>query len=214
MSISSVVPRHKQKLITEDTIAIRLMREKRKYSRVQAGLLLGISPKNLEAIENGRVQLTEARVEQFCSAYQFSCAEYEKIRSGKIDEVMVVKAEARAKVIEHNQLRRSYRKEINKKVLAITSLRKISGHTQYSAAAVCGYARAQFGHIENGRIELSERRVRHIVERLGFRMSDFQKEMKAEMTTAEMREECLKLIERLFADKLQTILGLLRTFNK
>lgn len=130
---SNLVPRHKQKIITEDTVAIRKMRELRKYSRAHAGVLLQLSAKQIEAIENGRVQLTPERIVQFRRAYSFSESEHKRILSGKASTLSDLETKQKPKIIEHKSLRRSYRRNITKEVKAIISLRKRKGLTQYEA---------------------------------------------------------------------------------
>ena len=121
----NLVPRHKQKLITDDTIAIRKLRELRRYSRTQAGILLGLSGKQVEAIENGRVQLTDVRIDDFCAAYKVARSQYESIKSGKLDTLEAVqKVEQTPKIIENKSLRRSYKKLVTRKVRAIISSRQ------------------------------------------------------------------------------------------
>lgn len=209
-----LIPRHQQKIITNDTVAIRKMRELRQYSRAQAGMLLNISAKQIEAIENGRVQLTDDRIDEFCSVYKVSKAQYECIKMGKLNTLEEVrKAESAPKIIEHKSLRRSYKKIINRKVRAIISLRQLAGHTQYEASFKCGYAKCQFGQIENGRIELSEKRTRHIVARLGFTMEDFQRELQGDKTSYEMRTECATIVNTLKIEQLQTIFPLLKSLE-
>ena len=203
-----------QKIITDDTITIRKVRELRRYTRTQAGMLLSLSAKQIEAIENGRVQLTDARIDDFCAAYKLSRSQYEKVKTGKADAPDSTEKVAPApKIIEHKSLRRSYKKIVNRKVRAISSLRQLAGLSQDNASFKCGYARCQFGQIENGRVELSEKRIRHIVSRLGFTMKDFERELSGDKTSYEMRDECASILTRLTVEQLQTIFPLLKSME-
>ena len=210
----NVIPRHQQKIMTDDTIAIRKLREIRRLTRAQAGIRMTLSSKQIEAIENGRVQLTEARIDDFCAAYSVSRTTYELIKSGKASGLPDAKAnEPKLKIIEHKNLRRNYKKLIDRRVRAIISLRHLSGLSQNNASYKCGYARCQFGQVENGRIEISEKRIRHIVSRLGFTMDDYQRELAGEKTSYEMREECEVILKGLSIEQLQTIHPLLKSLE-
>jgi transcriptional regulator with XRE-family HTH domain len=209
-----LVPRHQRKFITDDTITVRKVRELRGYSRTQAGLLLDVSSKQIEAIENGRVQLTDERIAHICAAYNLSTTRYADIKAGKITTRDHSDMSPRPKIIEHKKLRRSYRKVVDGKVRAIISLRHLAGLTQYEATFRCGYAKCQFGQIENGRVELSEKRIRHIVACLGFTSDDFQREARAgEKTTYELRSECLASINVLGIEQLRSVSSLLQTLR-
>ena len=168
----------------------------------------------IEAIENGRVQLTDARIDDFCAAYKLSRSQYEKIKAGKVDALNTTeKAAPPLKIIEHKNLRRSYKKIVDRKVRAIISLRHLAGISQENASFKCGYARCQFGQIENGRVELSEKRVRHIISRLGFTMEHLQRELSGDKTSFEMRDECATILTRLTVEQLQTIFPLLKSMD-
>lgn len=209
-----LVPRHKQTIITDDTIAIRKMRELRQYTRTHAGILLTLSGKQIEAIENGRVQLTDSRIDDFCSAYKVSRVQYESIKSGKQQSLLDPhKSEQSPKIIDNKLLRRSYKKVVDRKVRAIISLRHLAGLTQDGASFKCGYARCQFGQIENGRVELSEKRIRHIVCRLGFTVGDYQRELNGDQTSYEMRDECASILKGLMFEQLQSIFPLLKSLD-
>ncbi len=83
-----------------------------------------------------------------------------------------------------NSDRRSYQKIVTKECKVLRSLRRIKKISQDQASAMCGYSRPTIGHIENGRIELSEERLRHIVKSYGYKYSDFE----GSMAKAELRD--------------------------
>ena len=137
--IQNIVPRHPQKNITDDTITIRKVRELRSYTRTQVGLLLSLSGKQIEAIENGRVQLTDARIDEFCAAFKISRSQYEKIKSGKIDlRGSNEKVAPIIRIIEHKNLRRSYKKVVDRRTRAIASLRHLTGLARTPSALHAG----------------------------------------------------------------------------
>ena len=72
------------------------------------------------------------------------------------------------KTVLGNSDRRSYQKKITKECRILRSMRRMRKFSQDKASKICGYSRATIGHIENGRIELSEARIRFIVESYGY----------------------------------------------
>lgn len=201
-----------QKTITVETIAIKKMRELKGLSRKEAGALLGVSYKQIEKTENGRVHLSQERIAQFIKSYGYTFSDFELICEGKADlveEKIVTNSPQKKKQI----IRRIYKKIITKEVLALISLRKKKDVSQYEASSLCGYSKTAIGHIEHGRIELRRSRIEHIVESYGFTMEDFEKEVKSELRYNELLESCLYLIKRLDDNRLLTVHQLLKSFS-
>lgn len=115
------------------------------------------------------------------------------------------------KIVFSNQERRSYKKLITKEVRVLKILRQMKNLTQDQASAVCGYSRPSIGHIENGRIELDEDRIQHIVSSYGHTISEFHRFMKEKVLRDEIMDECYSKMVSLPEDKLRLIQSLLRT---
>lgn len=88
-------------------------------------------------------------------------------------------------------------------------LRQMKNLSQDQASSVCGYSRPSIGHIENGRIELDQERIRHIVESYGHRVSDFERLMKEEIIRDEVLEDIADKIRELSEDKLKLVNSLI-----
>ena len=208
------VPRYKQKLITVETVALRKARELKALSRKQASVLLGISFKQIEQVENGRVELTKQRLDKYLLAYGISHKDFEIICSGKVEQLSRTNSFKKKKVLDNNDLRRSYKKIINKEVKVLTTMRRLQKLTQYRASYICGYPKCTIGHIENGRIELPRARIEHIVTCYGYTLKEFNVMKKSEKLKDELMDECTFIIENLDDIKLQAVQGLLKSFTK
>src|SRR5690606_24785601 len=106
----------------------------------------------------------------------------------------------------------SYKKIITKEVRVLTLLRKMKNLTQDEASAVCGYSRPTMGHIENGRIEIPQSRVMHIVTSYGYEFSKFEELMREEVLRDEIIDSCMKKLISLSEDKLKLVQSVLANF--
>ena len=84
--------------------------------------------------------------------------------------------------------------------------------SQDQASSLCGYSRPSIGHIENGRIEVDQDRIGHIVSSYGFELSEFRRLMDEEVLRDEVLDKCLSKMMGLSEEKLKLIQGLLQTF--
>ena len=200
-----------KKELTGDHIAIRKMREIRGFDRKTAALIFECSPKTIEKIENGRKHVTYDLKTKYSTGYGFTSAEYDAIKCGQYATDLAVGKRRKVKVLDDNRLRRSYKKVVSKEVLAIKTLRQRAGLSQYKASRKCGYTKCTFGHIEQGRIELPVKRIRHIVETLGFKMKDFDEQMISSIHRSEIIKNCSNLILKLDDTKLMTVETLLKS---
>ncbi|MBT3979731.1 MAG: transcriptional regulator [Bacteriovoracaceae bacterium] len=205
--------RSQKKVITNEVTALKKMRELRGLSRKDAAPLVGVTFKLIEQLENGRVELTKRKIVQYCSAYGFSQKQYRDICEGKIGKIQKEICKVRTKIIEKNALRRSYKKIFTKEAKVLQVLRRIKKLTQDKASSYCGYSRATIGHIENGRIELSLVRIRHIVGSYGFTMKDFEYHIKSDVFVTDIQDDCISIIKNLSEEKLKAVYPLLSTFK-
>jgi transcriptional regulator with XRE-family HTH domain len=77
--------------------------------------------------------------------------------------------------------------------------------SQDEASLRCGYTRAIFGQIENGRINIPQARIEHMVKSLGYTMQDFNTLMKAEVLRDEIIADCSVLLHKLDDQKLASV---------
>ncbi|MCP3930842.1 MAG: helix-turn-helix transcriptional regulator [Bacteroidetes bacterium] len=195
-----------------EALSLKKLREIKGLNRKEAGVLLGVSFKTIEKFENGRTTLTRSKIDEILSGYGFSYDDFDNCCKGKSDKV-VSKFVTIPKVIENNNLRRSYKKEITKEAEVLKVIRKLKGFTQYKASFLCGYHKTAIGHIENGRIEIPKSRISHILNAYGSSMDEFDYHMNSEVFVTEIQDDCISIIKNLTEEKLKAVYPLLQTFK-
>ncbi len=187
--------------------ALRRSREQLKVTKVELARKLNVSVKTIDRIENGDGTLTEEKIKSVLSALGISTEEFLRAKKGR--ELSPLKRE---RLVTENALRRSYKKIITKEVQVLKTLRKMKSISQDQASSLCGYSRPSIGHIENGRIEVDQDRIGHIVSSYGFEMNEFHRLMGEEVLRDEVLETCYKKMVSLPESKLRLIQSLLQTF--
>lgn len=201
----------KQKRITFDHQAIRELRLSQNLTLTTAGEKIELSRKAVSAIENGRVYLGRDRIEQIVKAYGLTYFDFVTVRKKIEKESKKRKGRVIIRKVLSNSDRRSYQKIITKEVRVLRSMRKMKGLSQYKACELCGYPKATIGHIENGRIDISEMRIKHIVESYGYKFSDFEEYLKQDETKDIMIEKCIDKMYSLDKCKLDLVNNLIRS---
>ena len=70
-----------------DAVTLRKLREIKRLSRKEAGVLLGIGHKTIEKIENGKTNLKKPRIEQITGAYGLTYKDFLLCREGKSEQI-------------------------------------------------------------------------------------------------------------------------------
>ncbi|OFZ15347.1 MAG: hypothetical protein A2X86_17685 [Bdellovibrionales bacterium GWA2_49_15] len=187
--------------------ALKRAREMMKVTRIEMARRLGLSLEAIKKYESGRAIIDEMKISNFLIALDLTGEEYQKIKRGK-----GISRNRKAKSVFSNADRRSYRRIITKEVRVLKILRQMKNLTQDQASAVCGESRPTIGHIENGRIELNEERIRHIVSSYGHSMEEFYRLMKEEVLRDEIIEASMHKMRGLTEEKLKLINNLLGSF--
>ena len=130
------------------------------------------------------------------------------MKTGQSVESEKSRTTPKPKVIEHKHLRRSYQKKITKEVLTITRLRKRRKVSQYKASELCGWHRTAVGHIENGRIELTSRKLEALLSTLGYIKKQFNEQLCSEIDRDSIEQQCIRLIEEMEDSKLTSVLSI------
>ena len=196
-----------------DAITLRKLREIKGLSRKDAAVLLGLGHKSVERFENGRTLLGRTRIDNILRAYGLTHGDFLSCREGKSEQIEKRFCHKKEKVIENNKTRRSYKKIITKEVKVLKVLRKLKNLSQYKASFLCGYHKGAIGHIENGRVELFQPRIQHIVKSYGFTMRDFESQMKSEAFVTDIQDECIAIIKGLCEKNLKAVHALLLNFK-
>jgi transcriptional regulator with XRE-family HTH domain len=199
--------------VISDHVAIKKMRMIRKLTRKESALIFSYSRSSIEKVENGRGKLTPERVRRFVEGYGFTQNQFMDLKLGRLGDVAPTPIVAKkVRIIEHVEMRRSYKKIITKEVRTLAIFRKRKGVTQYEASRLCGWCSPTIGHIEQGRIELTEDRIKHIVAIYGRTMKEFYESIRSEIMRDEVEAECAKLIQKLDDNRLLAIKGILENF--
>lgn len=187
-----------------NSYALRRCRELLKLKRTDIAQSMGLSHKAVEKYENGRVELDDEKIGKILVAMNLTHEEFRKIKKGKSLGIRNLRSEPLK-----NKDRRSYQKIITKQVKVLKSLRKMVGLSQDQASSVCGYSRPSIGHIENGRIEIDDERVNHILKSYKVDRSRYEDLMNEEVLRDEVISFCNEKIMTLQSGKLLLIQSML-----
>lgn len=199
--------------VVSDHVAIKKMRMIRSMTRKEAALIFSYSRSSIEKVENGRGKLTPERVRRFVEGYGFTQNQFMELKLGKVPQGLEAPvAPKKVRIIEHLELRRSYQTIVTKEVRALRVFRRRKGVTQYEASKLCGWSSPTIGHVEQGRIELTEKRIKRIISAYGFAMKEFYESVRSEIMRDEVETECAKLIQKLDDNRLLAIKGILEKF--
>jgi len=186
-----------KKIIPANVKALRAIRVLKGLSRAKAGALLGISARAIEQLENGRANPTMNRIERILKAYGASLEEFNRHKAAPDQALLDAKLFNESARSISRKPRRSCFKVVTKEVRVLRVLRQRRGWSQDEVSLRCGYTRAIYGQIENGRINLGVDRIQHIVKSMIFTMSDFQALMDAEVLRDEIILDCANNLKKL-----------------
>lgn len=205
--MSKKTKRCETKVITNTQKVLKSLRQDQGLTLKQAGEKLGLSLQAVDAIEQGRVYLTDERIEEIIKAYDLTMLDFKRM-DRVLKREKTPRREANITVMT-NRDRRSYQKVITKECRVLKSLRMERGLSQDQASAVCGYPRATIGHIENGRIQLDQSRLRYIVSSYGLEFEKFLKLMGEESLRNEILDKAIERLKSLPEDKLKVVVGVI-----
>ena len=100
---------------------------------------------------------------------------------------------------------------ISEYAVLIKKMRIIRKLRRKQAAHFLPFDHKNIEKLENGRVTLTEKKIRHIVETYGFTMELFQQLLKQSLLRHEIIEQCQELVERLDENKLRVILPMLQS---
>ncbi len=209
---NEVDPKLKVRIHIPDSLAVKEMRRMRQLTMKEAALLINASVATIKRKENKSYTLKKGELDNFMEAYGFSKSDLLDIKLSKNIKLEDLKCPTKVKIIEVNRLRRSYKKIISKEVEAITQLRKRRGINIKEACTLCNYDRCAIGSIENGRITLTDTKIKHIVSSYGFKMKSFLAIINSQIDRFEIENNCITNIKNLTDEKLMTLQSLLKNY--
>ncbi len=197
--------------ISDFAVLIKKMRLVRKLSRKQAAYFLPFDHKNLERLENGRGSIGIEQFKLLQTTYSFSDVDVEALRSGKF-KAIEKKLEPKMKITtDKRRDRRFCHRRVTRECKVLKEMRLLKNLDQYTASKDCKYGRNTVGFIENGRVTLTEKKIRHMVETYGFTMEMFQQLLKQPLLRHEILEQCQDILFKLDENKLRVIFPMLQS---
>ncbi|MCB0378728.1 MAG: transcriptional regulator [Bdellovibrionales bacterium] len=199
--------------LTKEAIALKRLRIIKKITRAAAGTAIEASERTIERLENGRAQLSESRIKKLLRRYKVSHEEFKNILEGKIILPDMAAHTVHKRIGKGNYKRRFDTKKITKEVRVLKCLREMKGLSQSDVASLCGCHRKSIGHIENGRVYLTEKRIRMYVKACSATMDDYFDLLEQDILRDEVIKECLEILKTIEADKLKAVSALLVNFK-
>ncbi|MBL7665630.1 MAG: helix-turn-helix transcriptional regulator [Bacteriovoracaceae bacterium] len=198
--------------LSDYSVLIKKMRLLRKLNRQQAALLFDFSFKNLERLENGRGRISVEKFRVFQNQYGFSDNEIAELRSGKIKASTDANSIRIKKSTSKNRPNRRFcQRQISRECKVLKELRLQKEIDQYQASDLCGYGRNTIGFIENGRVTLTDKKIKHIAESYGQSMELFYQLLKLPLLHHEMIEQCQELIKRMDENRLRILMPMIQS---
>jgi transcriptional regulator with XRE-family HTH domain len=198
-----------KKKLNENQVAIKEMRLDLGIGLREAGERLGLSSKTVGAIENGRIGLSNERAEEISILYGLTANDLKRTKRIIKKDGIKDRRKKKIKTVLSNKDRRSYQKILTKECQVLKALRRSKGISQDKASELCGYPRSTIGHIENGRIDLDESRVRHIIKCYGLKFAQFEEYLEKDEFRVNVIDSCYEKIKRLDDRKLDIVRNLL-----
>jgi len=200
-----------QDFISENSVLIKKMRLLRKLTRKQAAHFLPFNHKNIEKLENGRGKISAELLKLFQSAYSFSETELSAIKNGKSKAIEFALNSSKKIGAKNRKDRRFCHRQVTRECKVLKEMRLLKGIDQYTASKDCKFGRNTVGFIENWRVNLTERKIRHIVETYGFTMELFQQLKWQPLLRHEIIEQCEEILRKLDENKLRVICPMLQS---
>ena len=115
-----------KKHIKREALALRKLREIKGHSRKEAGIMLGVSHKTVEKMENGRSTITTEKIKCIIRTYGFTWDEFVDCCESRLTRLVVKHSPPKLKIIEHNYLRRFAKKIVTRDAETLRVLRRLS----------------------------------------------------------------------------------------
>jgi transcriptional regulator with XRE-family HTH domain len=191
-------------------LAIKAARLSMGLSRKDAAAKCGCTPKAIERLENQRMNVSQARLRHLISKMEMSWETFQDILINPQKHIATAVAEAHVDRTLKRKPRRNEYKTITKEARVIRSLRKQKSLSQSDACRLCGYGPQGFSFIEAGRVELTEKKIIHILKSFGCSKKEFQALMESSVLPDEVIEETSQLLHKLNHHSLILILNLVK----
>lgn len=207
-------PQETRTALLPEIEVLRRMRIHRKIAREDAAKALERSPKLIERFENGRANISLEKKKQLLRRYRFTWDEYLQLVDGKMSlPELPARSIFKSTAVPRIEGRK-YQKQITKGARVLKILRNMRGWAQPYAARKCGWSRSCIDHLENGRVELTEEKIAHILKSYECKRSLFDELLEAPMLRDEVLSDALEILTKLDNEKLRAVKALLDSFRQ
>jgi len=203
----------KTNLLTKKVIALKLIRLDKRISREDAAKALGVAKSTMERFENGRTNFSSEKIRMLMRKYKISNEYLQQVIDGEITLKEIHPRSIYNKQPADRKNGRKYQKQISKESRVLKVFRKMCGLSQPKAAALCGYHKSSIDHLENGRVQITKEKIKHIVTSYGKTYFEFQEMVDQDFLRDEVLEECHKILKTIDQDKLKAVQALLINFK-
>ncbi len=194
-------------------LALKVVRLTKKLSRKEAAELLGWSARSIEQIENGTCNFSKDRLLKILTAYEFAWKDFEHIQQEPKRYLALLCEEKTSQCVERKP-RRNHYKKVTKQVRVIKELRLQLGISQYEASRRCGFVPSGYGLIESGRIELTDKKITHILKSLGLNQEDFDRLCQAPVMREDVINHCIDSLKRMDDTRLESAVNVIKALGK
>lgn len=202
----------KANLLTVEALALRRIRIFKKITRQVAGEALGFSERSIERLENGRSKLTEEKKSKLLKRYKVSHEEFRDIVNGKTLIPELPAHSVHPKIGKGNYVRRFDTKKITKEVRLLKSLRDMRGLSQSEVGRMCGVHAKSIGHIEHGRVDLTDVRLSMLLKAFKITKVEFEEMLDEDLLRYEVIGQCTQILKTIEQSKLKAVQALLINF--
>jgi len=110
------------------------------------------------------------------------------------------------------KLKRSQQKRITKEAQIMRHMRLSKGLSLNDAAKKINISGSAIAHIEQGRMDLSQKRIESLVEVYGYSMGDYLEYLDGKDVPVNHRDECIQLLGQIDEIKLRAVHSVLMSF--
>lgn len=205
--------RNCKRFLSIEALVLRRMRIFRNITREEAGKAIDRSAKVFERYENARSNLSINQRKALVRRYRYTWEEYLRFLANPDDLPDLPATHIHKKTQVPRTEGRKYKKLITKEARILKIIRKMQGFTQPEAAAKCGWSRSCIDHLENGRVEIDDSKIQHILKSYGCKRDLYLELFEAPFLRDEVLNECLQILTKLDNDKLRAVKALLDNFR-
>ena len=110
-------------------------------------------------------------------------------------------------------MKRSQQKKITHLTKIIRYMRVSRGISQKQAAIRCNLSEQAIGHYENGRMDISPKRLNQFLEVYNYIQEDLDEFLSGKPIPINVKDDCISILDRIDETKLRAVHAVLMSFN-